>query len=313
MSQRLANLRPAQARLIAAIALHGQLQLAAQSCRMSQPAASRMLADLERSLDTPLFLRTPKGMEPTPIGDMIARRAERIALELQEMDQDLSDMRAGRGGRVRVGAVTGPALGYVVPAIQALKQEAPGADISVEVAPSATLVQALIRGDIDFALARLPPEADRADFDIEPARKEIVCLLVRDGHPMAAQPSVTLPELARYPWLLQQRGAPIRNAVDAAFAAIGQPTPADVTTTSSLLVILALLADTDSIAALSREVTNLIVSDRVGARFQRLALNQQMEVEPYLLIRARHRVLPPVALRLLTLHRKFLAQPETGA
>lgn len=313
MVQRLANLRPAQARLISAIALHGQLQLAAQSCRISQPAASRMLSDLEHALETPLFLRTPKGMEPTPIGEMIAKRAERITLELQEMDQDLSDMRAGRGGRVRVGAVTGPALGYVVPAIRALKQETPGVDISVEVAPSALLVQSLIRGDIDFALARLPPEADRADFDIEPARNEIVSLLVRQGHPMAQRPAVTLAELTDFPWILQQRGAPIRNAIDAAFAAIGRPAPTDVTSTSSLLVIMALLADTDSIAALSREVTNLVISERVGGRFERLALSDALEVEPYLLLRARYRVLPPVAQRLLALHRSFLAQPEGPA
>lgn len=313
MAERLANLRPAQARLIAAIARHGQLQLAAQNCRMSQPAASRMLAELERALDTPLFLRTPKGMEPTPIGEMIARRAERITLELQEMAQDLGDMRAGRGGRVRVGAVTGPALGTVVPAVRALKKEAPGAEISVEVAPSATLVQALIRGDLDFALARLPPEADRADFDIEPARNEVVSLLVRQGHPMSGNPGVTLTQLKDYPWILQQRGAPIRTAVDAAFAALGEPTPPDVTTTSSLLVILALLADSDSIAALTREVTDLIVSDRVGARFERLSLRDRLEVEPYLLLRARYRVLPPVAQRLLTLHRSLLSRPAEPA
>jgi len=309
MPKRLANLRPVQARLIAAIAAHGQLQLAAQSCQMTQPAASRMLADLERGLETTLFLRTPKGMEPTPAGEMLARRAARIVLELRDMAQELRDLRDGHSGHVRVGAVTGPALGYVVPAIRALKQEAPGAEVSVEVGPSTTLVPALARGDLDFVLARVPPDLDRTDFEIEPAQHEIGALMVRDGHPMAAHGRVELPQLVDFPWILQQRGAPIRTAVDAAFAEAGCPTPRDVTTTSSLLVIMALMADTDSIAAMSREVTNLLLSERVGARFARLRLDTPLMIEPYLLLRARHRVLPPVALRLLALHRAFLSQP----
>lgn len=309
MVETLTNLRPAQARLIAEIAAHGQLQLAAQSCRISQPAASRMLADLERALGTALFLRTPKGMEPTQLGTIIARRAERIVLELQEMGQDLRDLRSGHAGRVRVGAVTGPALGCVVPAVRRLKEIAPRVDVFVEVAPSAALVQALARGELDFVLARLPPEHDRADFVIEPARNEVVSLMVRAGHPMSGREAVDLAQLSDYPWILQQSGAPIHTAVANAFAATGRPTPANVTTTSSLLVIMALLAETDAVAAMSREVTNLVVSDRVGARFDRLALRDRLEVEPYFLLRARHRVLPPVALRLLALHRELLSGP----
>ncbi|WP_233192716.1 LysR family transcriptional regulator [Acidimangrovimonas sediminis] len=312
MAEHLTNLRPVQARLIAAIAAHGQLQIAAQSCQITQPAASRMLAELERMIGVPLFERTPKGMEPTPAGALVARRAERVVLELNDMAREMRDFREGRSGRVRVGAVTGPALGYVVPAIRALKQEAPGVEISVEVGPSTALVPALARGDLDFALARIPPDHDSADFEVEPARHEVGTLLVRAGHPMAGRGAVVLPDLAGFPWILQQRGAPIRTAVDAAFAAAGCPAPRDVTTTSSLLVIIALLADTDSIAAMSREVTNLVLSERVGARFARLPLHDPLEIDPYLLLRARHRVLPPVAMQLLALHRSFLARPDPG-
>lgn len=61
-------LKPAQLRLIHQIAIHRQLQLAAEALAMTQPAASRMLAEVERQVGAPLFLRLPKGMEPTEIG-----------------------------------------------------------------------------------------------------------------------------------------------------------------------------------------------------------------------------------------------------
>lgn len=144
------NLRPAQARLIAAVASHGQLQVAASVCQMTQPAASRMLAEIEKNLSTKLFVRTPKGMEPTPSGWVMVRHAERIANDLWQMTQDFNALRDGLGGTVRVGAVTGPALGQLVPAIQRLKADAPGVEISVEVAPSAQLIQALDPGGSGF-------------------------------------------------------------------------------------------------------------------------------------------------------------------
>ena len=72
MAEFLQNMRPAQSRLVLEVATHGQLQVAAVACGMTQPAASRMLAEIEAQLGVRLFLRTPKGMEPTPEGALIA-------------------------------------------------------------------------------------------------------------------------------------------------------------------------------------------------------------------------------------------------
>lgn len=265
---------------------------------MSSPAASRMLADIERDLRTPLFERTPKGMTPTFIGHVIARRAARVVAELRDMERDLRDFRGGHGGKVRVGAVTGPALGSVVPAVRALKATAPLADIAVEVAPSAVLVGALARGDLDFAFARLPDEFDPGEFEIQPALNESIVFLVRAGHPMANRSGLELSQLANLPWILQQRGAPIRKAVDAAFAAIGRPPPSDVVTTSSLLFNMALLVESDAVAAMTREVADLMLGETIAARFDILALTNRIDVEPYLLLRARDRILSPIAQRL---------------
>ena len=62
MADFLDNMRPVQSRLLVEIADSGQLQRAAQACAMTQPAASRMLADIEDRLGTVLFERLPKGM-----------------------------------------------------------------------------------------------------------------------------------------------------------------------------------------------------------------------------------------------------------
>ncbi|MFD1807155.1 LysR family transcriptional regulator [Gemmobacter lanyuensis] len=137
MTLNLLSLKPAQLRLIQAIADHGQLQLAAAAVSMTQPAASRMLAEIERAVGAALFLRQPKGMEPTDIGAVVVRRAQAMLRELRSMSAEVRALREGYGGAVRVGAVTGPAVGYLVPAIREIKRQSPAAEITVDVLPRA--------------------------------------------------------------------------------------------------------------------------------------------------------------------------------
>ena len=87
-------LKPAQLRLIQQIAEHGQLQLAAETVGMTQPAASRMLAEAEALVGAPMFLRLPKGMEPTEIGRAVLRRANAILCEMLSMGADVAALRS---------------------------------------------------------------------------------------------------------------------------------------------------------------------------------------------------------------------------
>ena len=153
-------LKPAQLRLVHEIALHGQLQMAADQLAMTQPAASRMLADAERQVGAALFTRQPKGMEPTEIGTAVLRRARVILREMASIEADVNALRGGYAGSVRVGAVTGPAISYLVSAIRSIKEESPGADITVDVMPSRELLMQLAAGEMDFVLGRILPDFD---------------------------------------------------------------------------------------------------------------------------------------------------------
>jgi len=291
-------LKPAQLRLIRAVAEFGQLQLASESCAMTQPAASRMLAEVERRVGAPLFTRLPKGMEPTEIGLAVLRRARSVLRELESMGADIEALRNGRAGRVRVGAVTGPAVGYLVPAIRAIKLASPDTDISVEVLPSRDLLGYLAAGEMDFVLARILPEFDSNLFDIMPMHGEKVAFLVRASHPLARAPVITLTELADYEWIMQQRGAPIREATLEAFAALGLSEPRNCVNSPSLLLTIAYLAQSDAVAPISEEVAHLLIREPVNADFAILPVQRDLRVSPYYLLSLRRRPMSPLALRL---------------
>lgn len=290
--------KPAQLRLIQEIAETGQLQVAAQNCATSQPAASRMLAEIERQLGAALFTRQPKGMEPTEIGKTVLRRAQVILREMSSIASDVSALRGGNAGTVRVGAVTGPAVSYLVSAIREVKQRAPDADITVDVMPSRDLLGHLLAGEMDFALGRILPEFDSRRLTIQPMRDEKVQLIVRNTHPLARAPNVTLTELCDYEWIMQQRGAPIREAALDAFARLGLPEPRNIVNSPSLLLTIAYLAQSDAVSPISEEVAQLLIQPPVKAGFTLLAFPREIRVSPYYMLTLRRRRLSPLAERL---------------
>lgn len=300
------NLKLNQLRLVAAIAEHRQLQLAAAAMAITQPAASRMLAEIERTVGAPLFLRHPKGMDLTLLGRVLARRAAAMTVGMQDMAREIRQLRQGTGGVVRVGSVTGPAVGYLVPAIRQMKGASPNVEVMVDVAPSAQLLRGLTAGDYDFVIGRLLPDSDRAEFTAEPAGHEVVRFLVRRDHPLASLSKLPIAELSHYEWIIQDRGTPIREVVDAVMARVGAMEPRGLITTTSLLLMVALLSQSNAVAPMAQEVTDLMSSDTIGAGFAALDLAEEILVPPYFIIEMRGRPLSPAAGRLKALLRSEL-------
>lgn len=293
------RLKPAHLDLILRIAETGQLQRAAQMVAMSQPAASRLLTEIESRAGGPLFERHPKGMTPTALGEICLRHGKIVLEELDSLDREASRVTSGHSGHVRVGAVTGPAVGTLVPALLAIKEDAPDVEMTIEVGPSTELVRGLVEGRFDFVISRLPAEHDSRDFRMHPARSEIINLLVRPGHPLSGR-RVTLPDLLAHEFVIQERGSPIRQAVEAAFLDRGLPTPRRVTNSSSLLVVLSLLDSTDMIAPQSLEVARMLTQGPAGHRIETLEMDEPIAVSPCFVIRNRFRQLPVAADRVLS-------------
>jgi DNA-binding transcriptional LysR family regulator len=282
-------------RLIAAIAEHRQVSLAADALGMTQPAASRTLAEAEARVGVPLFERHPKGMLPTNAGEGLARRARNILDELTDAADEVERLRLGRGGIVRIGTVTGAAVGYVVPAIRALKEQSPEAEVHVDVANSEELISGLLALHHDMILGRVPMRMAPAGLSMQRARGERVQIVASAGHAAAARDAVSLADLVGAEWVMQGPGAPIRRAVEDAFLNLGAPLPRNVTNTASLLMALAQLRNPVVVTPVSQEVAHLLTAGRSDLVI--LPVQEPILVAPYSLITLRDRRLSPVAVR----------------
>lgn len=289
------RMKPQHLRLLMEIAEAGKLQTAANKLAMSQPAASRVLSDIEDHVASPLFVRHPKGMKPTAVGEAFVRHARIILGEIRNLETEVADLNQGTGGEILVGAVTGPAVGCLVPAIRTVKARAPKIKVTVAIAPSQQLIQGLDAERHDFIIARLPEKYDSRNYRITPARTEVVSLLVRKDHPMANQNNVQLKDLVHFEWVMQEIGSPIRLAVDNAFGQAEVVTPANITNGSSLLVVLAMMANSNVIAPQTQEVTDLLIGDGIGADLAVIDLVEPITVPPYYIIQNKTQPLQPAA------------------
>eukprot|EP01030_Chromulinospumella_sphaerica_P026977 gene26977-27205_t len=75
---------------------------------MTQPAASKLLKDLEDVLGVSLFERLPRGMRPTWYGDTMIRHARAALASLNQAHEELQAAKNGQFGQVNLGSITAP-------------------------------------------------------------------------------------------------------------------------------------------------------------------------------------------------------------
>ncbi|MBL8582891.1 MAG: LysR family transcriptional regulator [Rhizobiaceae bacterium] len=281
-------------RMIAALEQSGQVSAAAQSLNISQPAASRMIAEMEAIVSAPLCERLPRGIELTPYGKALARRARIVLLEMREVGREIADLKAGRGGSVFLGAVTAPAIELAVPAIREIRRRHPNVEISMQVDTSDVLARELLAARHDLVIARIPEDLNPRLFEARVIGIERACLIVRRGHPLMDGAPVPIGRLSGFDWVLQPGGSLLRRALEAQFLAHGAPLPHRVLNTASLLLTLVMVAQSDAIAAVSVEVARFIQGD-IGGAIDVLHADFDITVRPYSLITVRNRTLSPAA------------------
>ncbi len=281
-------------RLLAALAGSEHITIAAAQIGIAQPAASRLLAEIERIVGQPVHQRTGRGMALTDVGLAFARRAQRIHMELRDAARDMAEAASGGAGHVRIGAVTGPAIDRVLPALRNARLTTPQVTFEVIVAPSDVLCDHLLSGRIDFAIGRTPEGRSRALFDVTQIATEPVALVVRRGHPLAGHPNPSGRDLLRYDWVMPPADSLLTRTVLARLNAHGLQAPSQRLSTASFLLTFALLQQSNAIAPLAMAVARSF-SRPPDDPYATLAVDLGIEVEPFGLVTRAGAVLPPTA------------------
>lgn len=283
-------------RVMAALGRTGQVSAAAAQLAITQPAASRLLAEAERVAGAELYRRQARGIELTDAGRRFAVLAQRLLGDLDAASREIDEFDAGRRGTVSIGAVTGAAMEHVLPVLRQVRVTHPGINANVVVDTSDRLAPLLLSDELDFYIGRIPADLDRAAFSADPIGPEPVVLVVRDEHPLTRRARLTLEECVEFDWVLQPLGGLMRQSVEDYLIERGVDLPARVISTSSTLMTLALIASSNAIAPFARAAAQFFASpEGLGGRLVSLPVAEGLSVAPYLLLRPAGRPLSPAS------------------
>lgn len=219
------------------------LRRAAGVARMTQPAATRLIAELEATLGVKLFERSRQGMSATPFGRAMIQHARRVLTDLDHAGREIEALVNGERGIVHVGTFVSAAAALLPACILAVKRRSPAVSIRVQQATQDVLVDALRRNELDLMIGRVIDSGDVDDLDLEVLHPESFRIVAGAANPLARARRLRWKDLIDEPWILPPPPGPLRARLNGVFAAEAGRLPTNVVESLSTLTNIALLQD----------------------------------------------------------------------
>ncbi len=242
----LSRLRLKQLQLLVAVGKHGSILHAAREMNLSQPAATKMIKDLELDFEVPLFDRGNRGVTPTPFGIALIRQSKLIFAQVSNASQEINDLAKGNSGRVVVGTLLAASQKLLPTAIATTLKTRPNVTIRVVDGTHEILMPALRMGELDMVVGRLPTHRYRNELAQITLFSEETILLTGAGHPLANHP-VNFDDLRHFGWILPPAETTLRRQIDQFFARQDGFTPKTIVESVSFLTNRSLLQSTELI------------------------------------------------------------------
>ncbi len=230
---------------------------AANRLALTQSAASHALVRLRDLFGDPLFVRHPKGVEPTARALALAPAIADILNRAQSvLASPVFDPRLACSFTIATIDLTVPTV--IVPLIEHLRRIAPAIDLRVLPLDRRQVVAALDRQEIDVAILNFsdPP----ARIARVPVLKDRYVGIARRGHPSLKGKSLTAKAYAALPHLLfSPRGDP-EGIVDEPLAQLSHKRRI-VMTVPHILAVPLIVARTDLVTVIAERIARLYVSE----------------------------------------------------
>lgn len=192
----------------------GSITAAAQHLHVTVSAVSRQITELESALDTTLFDRLPRGMRPTPAGQIVASYARRLRLDAKEIISSIDALHGVYQAHIRLICTSGFAINLIPAAIAAFYKQHPNISFSLQVAQPADISKKLINGEADIALTY--NRATEKGIYIHYSKTAKAVIVMRPDHVLATKKSLSLLQIKDHAIALPDTNNTVRQLFDIA-------------------------------------------------------------------------------------------------
>ncbi|GAA5232532.1 LysR family transcriptional regulator [Verticiella sediminum] len=244
------HLKPRQAELLVALAEEQHLGRAADRAHMTQPAASRALAQIEHMVGLALFVRSAQGMRATPAGEVMTAYARHLLGIGERTAAELAALHAQATHTLRVGVLPSTASTLAPRLLQALLRTDPALQVVLTEDGLHELIDALRRGSLDLVLGRMAPRPPEDELLEYPVRADPIVVVCRPGHALARLARAHPAQLAACGWILPPPDTVLRERLEELFRQADVALPPGRVHSNSTLANLELVRQTDLLAVL---------------------------------------------------------------
>ncbi|VWX61783.1 LysR family transcriptional regulator [Burkholderiales bacterium 8X] len=224
--------------LLQSVERHRTLSRVALELKVSQPAITKALHEIEDIFMASLFERTSRGLIPTAAGRAVLRFAQVTLADMASTAEVLTAIETGLIGRVRIGITPQVPESLLHAALTHLLDQSPRVSVLSREGTTDELVEALSAREIDCAIGRSFDHNVGVDIEQEPVYEQEPCLLVSAGsRTRLARGPLDWARLAKLDWIFPPPNTPMRRTFSTIFLSVGVQPPSPIVETMSLRTI----------------------------------------------------------------------------
>lgn len=195
----------------------GSFSRAANRLRLTQPAVSQHIRDLEKKLGRELFRRSNRGVKLTPAGELLLDYTRCVLRMLAEAESAIASLEELSSGQITLGATPGVGV-YLLPGwVQSFRERFPQVMVTLKTDTTAGISAQVLDGRLDLGLVEgelsiAPPLNSISLQEIE------LRVVVGDRHEWWDESEVALSNLDGQPFIARPQGSHTRAWTDQLFA-----------------------------------------------------------------------------------------------
>jgi DNA-binding transcriptional LysR family regulator len=250
-----------QLELMVAIEKAGNLRKAALLMGLTQPAASRILQEMELALRVQLFERSHEGLTPTVYGSEVLLRARAVISDVAAISETVAALQGGEAGILKLGTTGSFAPTVLAAAIAEVKRHSAKLRIEITEADNETLLHDLRAGVLNLVVGRTLSGQLTDNLWRELVYEERFQIVCSTRHPLATGSLLEVKELVQWPWIVPPVSTPLRHMLETQIALAGAMPPTNLLVSGSAMTNLALLNQMPCFSVMSNSLASYLAAE----------------------------------------------------
>ncbi|RZT28847.1 LysR substrate-binding domain-containing protein [Cupriavidus agavae] len=214
------QLNPRQLEAFRSVMMAGSMTMAAELLKISQPAVSALIKDLEQRLEIRLFRREGNRLIPGAEAQRLFREVDRFYRGMEQIERVAQDLKSARIGTLRVASMHTLGLSLLSESVRQFSQARPDLAISLDVRNSLGVLELAAAHQIDIGFVQTAAQ-EYPGVDVFPFPSVAAVCVLPKGHALARKKTIRITDLEGQSLISLSPNSPVRMRLELELEAAG--------------------------------------------------------------------------------------------